>query len=171
MLWTDSDAAYLVIANARSCISRYYQYNQYLTKGLNLVTNGSILAECKAIKCVVSLAAEVETAGIFHNAQITVQIRHILQSLNYLQPPTPIKTNNSMAHSFITNNIYQKKSKSWDMNYHSLRDRQTQKQIMVYWKKGADNNADYTTKHHPTKYHVHIRRTKNYVHDTTPTDL
>ena len=57
------------------------------------------------------------------------------------------------------------------MNYHWLRDRQTQKQIMVYWKKEEDNNANYTTKHHPIKYHAHMQRRKNYAHDTAPTDL
>ena len=108
VLWADSDAAYLVIANARSRISGYYQCNEHPTKGLNLITNRPVLVECKAIKRVVSSAAEAETAGVFYNAQIAVQIRHILQSLNHLQPLTPIKTNNSTAHSFVTNNIHKR---------------------------------------------------------------
>ena len=132
VLWTDSDTAYLVMTNARSRISGYYQCNQHPTKGLNLITNGLILAEYKAIKHVISSAAEAETASVFQNAQIVVQIRYILQSLNHPQPPTPIKTDNSMAYSFVTNNIHQKKLKSWNMNYYWLRDRQTQKQFMVY---------------------------------------
>ena len=127
VLWTDSDTSYLVTANARSRISGYYQYNQYLTKGLNPITNRLILTEYKAIKRIVSSVAEAETASVFHNAQIAVQIRYILQSLNHPQPPTPIKTDNSMAYSFVTNNIHQKKLKSWNMNYYWLRDRQTQK--------------------------------------------
>ena len=127
VLWTDSNAAYLVMPNARSCISGYYQCNKHPTKGLNPITNGPILVEYKAIKRVVSSTAKAETAGVFHNAQIAVQIRYILQSLNHPQPPTPIKTDNSMAYSFVTNNIHQKKLKSWNMNYYWLRDRQTQK--------------------------------------------
>ena len=171
ILWVDSDTTYLVMPNARSHISGYFQLNDHPDKNLNPNTNGPILVECKGLKRVISSAAEAETAGVFYNAQIAIQIRHILEALNHQQPPTLIKTDNSTAHGFVTNNIHQKKSKSWDMNYHWLRDRQIQEQIKVYWEKGATNNADYTTKHHPTKYHVHIHETKNYMHDVTQNDL
>ena len=66
---------------------------------------------------------------------------------------------------FVHNNIHQKKSKSWDMRYHWLRDHQTQYQFNIYWDKGYNNHADYFTKYHPAKYHQEIRRTKQYVRD------
>ena len=56
-----------------------------------------------------------------------------------------------------------KKSKSWDMRYHWLRDRQTQNQFQFYWKTSKDNYADYFTKHHATTHHRQIRH--QYVHD------
>ena len=41
--------------------------------------NRAILIECKALQHVVSSAAKAETAEIFHNAQITILIRYILE--------------------------------------------------------------------------------------------
>ena len=170
ILWVDSDAAYLVMPNAKSRISGYFQLINHPDEGLNPTINGPILVECKTLKHVVSSAAEAETAGVFHNAQIAIPIRYILECLHHPQPPTPLKTDNSTTYGFVTNNIHQKRSKSWDMRYHWLRDKQTQQQIKVYWEKASskgiiNNNADYTTKHHPAIYHQHIRKTKTYVHD------
>ena len=84
----------------------------------------------------VSSAAEAETAGVYHNAQMALPIRVVLQALNHPQPPTPIKTENSTANGFIHDNIHQKISKSWDMRYYWLRDRQTQQQSLFFWDKG-----------------------------------
>ena len=80
--------------------------------------NGAILVECKTLQHVVASAAEAEIAGIFHNAQVALEIICILEVLNHPQPPTPIKTDNSTANSFIHDKIQQKRSKSWDMRYY-----------------------------------------------------
>ena len=50
-------------------------------------------------------AAEAETAGLFHNAQMVVPISNILQARGHKQPPTPIKADNSTAHGFTYNII------------------------------------------------------------------
>ena len=169
VLTIDSDAAYLVLPNARSRIAGYFQLNDNPQRVSHPDVNGAILIECKALRHVVSSAAEAETAGVFHNAQVAIPIRHILEQIGHPQPPTPIKTDNSTATGFVHNNIHQKKSKSWDMRYHWLRDRQTQKQFNIYWDKGSNNHADYFTKHHPAKYHQEIRRTRQYVRDKPET--
>ena len=39
--------------------------------------------------------------------------------------------------------------------------------IEVSYNPGGENLANYTTKHHPTKYHKEIRLRKPYVHDKT----
>ena len=126
VLNVDSDAAYLVAPQAKSRIAGYYHLSQNPTKTQHPTVNGAILVECKTLRHVVASAAEAETAGVFHNAQMAVPIRHFLQALGHQQPPTPIKTDNSTTHGFIHNNIHQKKSKSLDMRYHWLRDRETQ---------------------------------------------
>ena len=57
--------------------------------------NGAVLIECKTIRRVVSSAAEAETHGVFHNAKIGVNIRHILNAMGHRQPPTLLITANS----------------------------------------------------------------------------
>ena len=56
-----------------------------------------------------------------------------------------------------------KKSKSWDMAFHWLRDREAQKQFNIVWGKGTENHADYFTKHHPAIHHRRMR--PSYVKD------
>ena len=48
-----------------------------------------------------------ETAALFANGQ----------TLQHPQPPTPLKTDNATANSFVHNNIHQRKIKSWDMRF------------------------------------------------------
>ena len=163
ILHVDSDAAYLVQPQAKSRIAGYYQLNNLPQAPTQHPVNGAILVECKTLRHVVASAAEAETAGVFHNAQTAVPLRIILQALGHPQPPTPIKTDNSTTNGFIHNNIHLKKSKSWDMRYHWLRDRATQQQFKFYWDTGDNNHGDYYTKHHPTCHHRSTRST--YVQD------
>ena len=137
ILHVDSDAAYLVAPKARSRIAGYFLLSDHpnITKHRKL--NGAILVECKTLRHVVSSAAEAEVAGVFHNAGMALPIRHFLECLGHIQPPTPIKTDNSNATGFIYDNIHQRRSKTWDMRYYWLRDRSNQRQFNIYWDKGA----------------------------------
>ena len=87
--------------NARSQVAGYFHLSDHpnITKYPKL--NGAILVECKTLKRVVSSSAESEVAGIYHNARMAITIRHILKALNYPQPPTPLKTDNSTATGFV----------------------------------------------------------------------
>ena len=163
MLQVDSDAAYLVQPQAKSRIAGYFQLNNLPKSTPHPTVNGAILVECKTLRHVVASAAEAETAGVFHNAQTAIPIRTILKALGHPQPPTPVKTDNSTTNGFIHNNIHLKKSKSWDMRYHWLRDKEAQRLFQFYWDRGSNNNADYYTKHHPTYHHKSMRNT--YVQD------
>ena len=60
-------------------------------------------------------------------------------------------------------NINMRRSKSWDMRFHWLRDREAPKQFEIYWKPGPDNHGDYWSEHHPTI--VHRKRRGQYIHD------
>ena len=82
ILWIESDAAYLVLPNARSRYAGHFYLSTLPPKG-NLTsykppTNGPIHTECRTIKNVVASAAEAETAGLFGNAQIGIAIRRAL---------------------------------------------------------------------------------------------
>ena len=60
---------------------------------------------------------------------------------------------NSTANSFVHLAIREKQSKSWDMQYNWLRDRQAQQQFEIKWQEGATTQADYFTKHHSPSHH------------------
>ena len=154
----DSDAAYLVLPGAKSRVAGYYFLgNKTNTKSPQDCTpNGAVLVECKALRHVVTSAAEAETAGLFHNAKTAIAIRRALQTLGHPQPPTPIKTDNSTALGFVKNLVHQKRSKSWDMRFHWLREK-NKTDLNVYWAPGNTNHADYFTKHHSPTYHKQVR--------------
>ena len=132
----DSDAAYLVAPKARSRAAGYYHLTDHPSTTKHPSLNAAIHVECKTLRHVVSSAVEAEVAGVYHNAQTSIPLRTILQALGHLQPPTPIKTDNSTANGFIHDNIHQKRSKSWDMRYYWLRNRKTQQQFLFFWDKG-----------------------------------
>ena len=108
VLMIDSDAAYLVMSNAKSRIAGYFYLSDHPFKTPHPKLNGATLVECRALKHIVSSSAKAETAGVFHNAQRAIPIRHSLEVLNHLQLPTPIKTDNSMANGFVHKNIHSK---------------------------------------------------------------
>ena len=161
VLHIDSDAAYLVAPEAKSRIAGFYHLNSH--DRTNLIHNGALLVECKSLRHVVASSAEAETAGLFHNAQTAIPIRYMLSQLGHKQPPTPLKTDNATALNFINNNITQRRSKSWDMRFYWLRDRQRKHEFDIFWKKSAENIADYHTKHHSTRHHQEVR--SQYVWD------
>ena len=101
----DSDAAYLVAPKARSRVAGYFQLNSKPKPEFSEEINGAIVVNCTTLRHVVSSAAEAETAGVYHNAQLAIPIRTILNALDHPQPPTPIKTDNSTALGYVTNTI------------------------------------------------------------------
>ena len=128
----DSDAAYLVVPKSRSRVACYF-YLSSKPKNTDIPKlNVSMHIEYKTLKHVVSSAAKAEVGGIFHNSQVAILIRTILHALNHPQSPTPVKTYNTTSKRFIYYNIHQKRSKSWDIRYYWLRDRQTQHQFCFY---------------------------------------
>jgi hypothetical protein len=161
ILIVESDAAYLVLPNAKSRIAGYFYLSED-TRSNDTITqpkrNGPLHIVCKTLKHVVASAAEAETGGLFINAQETIPLRYVLQQLGHEQPPTPIKTDNTTALSFVNANIRQKRSKSWDMRYYWLRDRLIQNSMYFYWEKGSNNDADYFTKHHAPNHHLTNRQ-------------
>jgi hypothetical protein len=52
------------------------------------------------------------------------------------------------------------------MHFYWVQDRVRQGQFRIHWKKGADNLANYFTKHHSPKRHRLLHST--YLHEPTP---
>jgi hypothetical protein len=159
-LHTDTDAAFLVLPNARSRYAGHYILSDTpppLPAKPNPKPNGPILTVCKTIRGVVTSAAESETAGVYGNGQETIAVRIALRALGHPQSATPLKTDNSTSYSFVHANIKQRRSKTWDMRWNWLRDKETHKQLRIWWDKGIHNDADYFTKHHPPSHHILMR--------------
>jgi hypothetical protein len=155
ILHIHSDASYLSVSNARSHLGGLFflgnkhphQYKLY----------GSILNVAAVIKNVVASAAESEVGACFQNAQSGAPLRVTLTELGHIQPPTPLRTDNSTAFGILNETIKQKRSKAMVMRYHWLTDRVRQKQFDVYWRPGRENLGDYHTKHHSAQHHKDMR--------------
>jgi hypothetical protein len=156
VLHIHSDASYLSVSNARSRLGGLFFCDKKSPQQDTL--NGSILNVASVIKNVVASAAESEVGAWFHNAQSGAPLRVTLTELGHIQPPTPLRTDNSTAFGILNETIKQKRSKAMDMRYHWLTDRVRQKQCDVYWRPGRENLGDYHTKHHSAQHHKDMRR-------------
>jgi hypothetical protein len=161
-LWAHSDASYLCESKARSRAGGFHYLSDKPTLPIKATDaeptpNGPVNILCKIIDAVMSSAQETETGAGFLNGQDLVPMRTTLEELGHSQGPTPIQFDNKVATGIMNDDIQQKRSKSMDMRFYWLRDRQRQRQFHIHWKKGLDNKADYVTKHHPVKHHQKMR--------------
>ena len=58
------------------------------------------------------------------------------------QPPTNIQIDNTTAEAFPKGTLKQKLSKSVDMHFYWLQDRETQGLFDIFWRTGKDNLSD-----------------------------
>jgi hypothetical protein len=131
ILHIHSDASYLLVSNARSRLGGLFFYGGKNPQEDTL--NGSFLTVASVIKNMVPSAAESEVGACFQNAQSGAPLRVTLTELGHIQPPTPLRTDNSTAFGILNETFKQKRSKAMDMSYHWLTDRVRQKQFDVYW--------------------------------------
>jgi hypothetical protein len=109
------------------------------------------------IKTVCSSATEAEYAALFLNAKIALWLRTVLDVMGYPQPVTVVQCDNSVAVGIANLSVKPKNSKTIAMRYHWTRDQIAQGYIKVYWRKGADNIADFFTKALPVHKHQEIK--------------
>ena len=149
-----SDASYLSEPKARSRAGGHF----FMSENDEFPTNnGAVHNLAQIIKNVMSSAAEAELGAMFLNAKTAVHLRQTLEELGHPQPPTPIQTDNTTAQGVATNKILPKATKSMDMKFHWLRDREFREQFRSYWRSGTKNLGDYWTKHHPGSHHESMR--------------
>ncbi len=99
-----SDTSYLRKTLARSQVCGHFLCLSNVDDPPN---NGTILNISKILKAVMSSAAEDKLGALYINAHEAIPMRQVLQDMGHKQLPTPIQTNNSTAHSMVTNNIQQ----------------------------------------------------------------
>jgi hypothetical protein len=94
-LHVNSDAAYLVLPNARSCYAgHYFMSNEPPPPPAkpNPKPNGPILTVWKTIRGVMSSAGEAETGGFYGNAQEAIACRIYLRALGHPKKTNRLKT-------------------------------------------------------------------------------
>jgi len=148
-----SNASYLSEPKARSRVGGHMFMADLEEIPIN---NGAILNISQIIK-VMSSAAEAEPGALFINSKKAVSMRKALEEMGHPRPRAPIQTDNSPAHTLLTNKILPKALKAIDMRFHWLRCRDAQGQYRFYWRPGTKNLADYWTKHHPASHHKSFR--------------
>jgi hypothetical protein len=77
--------------------------------------------------------------------------------MGHPQPKTLIQTDNLTAEGFINSKIQTKRTKSMDMKFEWLKDREAKDQFRFYWRSGKTNLVDYFTKHHLATHHRSMR--------------
>jgi hypothetical protein len=162
VLHADSDGSHLSCPKARSRGAGYFYLSDFPQASPqptdpSPTLNGAVFIACNIMREVLSSAAETELGSLYNNAKEACPIRIALEELGHPQPPTILVTDNSTAAGIANDSVKQKRSKAMDMRFYWLRDRVSQQQFRVCWKKGALNLADYFTKHHPASHHQQIR--------------
>ncbi|MBJ7369555.1 MAG: Ty1/Copia family ribonuclease HI, partial [Ilumatobacteraceae bacterium] len=154
ILAVHSDAGYLNESKSRSRAGGHFFMSSDTQYPPN---NGAALTIVQIIDAVMSSAAEAELGALFINAKEAVVLRRILSEMGHPQLRTPIQTDNSTAEGVINSRVKPRRTKSMDMRFEWLLDRQQQGQFKIYWRSGKTNLADYFTKHHPPSHHRNIR--------------
>jgi hypothetical protein len=113
LLLIESDTAYLTEPQARSRAGGHH----FLGNGPSNkpILNGPIHSISKILRSVMSLAAEAEIGGLFHNAKDGTVLWMALTKMGHPQPPTPITTDNSMPAGIMNRTVKQQRSKAIDM--------------------------------------------------------
>lgn len=174
ILHVHSDASYLSEPGAKSRSGGYFYLSDKLpptaTSSSGDITpsspptllhlpmmNGSVHTPATILRVVVASAAEAELGALYYNAKEAAWLRTTLTDMGHPQPATPIVTDNSCAAGIVNDTVKQKRSKAIDMRFYWVRDRIRQGQFTVLWRRGADNLADYFTKHHSPAHHRLMR--------------
>ena len=108
-----------------------------------------------------SSTSKAEIAALFYNIKAAIPLCVTLQDMGHVQPPTPVKTDNSTAHGLITKIMTPKASKAMDMQFHYLKCREAQRHFRFLWRRAQTHCADYHTKQHPTRHYMD--KQKEYV--------
>ena len=80
----------------------------------------------------VSSAAESEICGTLNNGKTDIVMRPALITLDQKQPATTLKTDNQTTEIFVKSGMKPKRSKTWDIKWHWLRDKKLLEQLRVY---------------------------------------
>ena len=152
-----SDASYLVKLKARSRVGDHFFL---LSDSMIPQNNGAVLNIAHIIKHIMMSATLAELAALYIMvmAQEAVYNIIILDEMGHTKPLTPLQIDNTMVDAMVNGKVGPKRTKTMDMQFRWLKDRECQEQFRIYWRPGKSNYADYWTKHHPATHHRIIRK-------------
>lgn len=165
VLHIHSDASYLSEAKARSRSAGHHFLSSMPTDPTRQLQasdpsppdNGAVFTHCNIMKNVVGSAAESNLGALYENGKEACFIITALTEMGHPQPPVHMMTDNSTATGISNKTVKQCRSKAINMRYYWLQDRVEQGMFKIFWHKGADNQADYFTKHHSVRHHRDMR--------------
>ena len=128
-----SDAIYLSEPKARRRVGGHF----FLSNEAAIPQNkGAIINIAHIIKHVMTSATEAKLAALYIMARESVYIRIILEDMGNKHPPTPLQTDNTMEDSLCNRKMQPKRTKATEMRFNWIRDRECQKQFIIYWRPG-----------------------------------
>ena len=141
-----SDAGYLNKPKARRRAGGIFMSNSSPLPP----NNGAMLTISQIIKAVMSSIAEAELGALFINTREGMYTMKMLEEMVHKQDQTPMQIENSMVEGVINKNIQPKRTKSMDMRFHWLQDKESQEQFNFFWRPVTINRGDKWTKQHAT---------------------
>ena len=141
-----SDASYLTAPKARSRAGGHFFLGSLPKDNTPMKLNGPIHSLCSVLKFVASSAAEAELGALFLNAREAKVMRIALTELDHDQPPTPIHIDNTTTVGIVNNTIKRQRSRSMEMRYFWLLDREAQKYFSFHHHPGQENLGYLQTK-------------------------
>jgi hypothetical protein len=101
---------------------------------------------------VLSSATKAKLGALFYNAKDAYMLCTTLNEMGHLQPATPIQTDDAVSAGITNDKVKQHIAKAVDMRFdvrfYWIKDHVKNGEFLIHWRKGLDNNADYSTKHH-----------------------
>jgi hypothetical protein len=152
-----SDASYLSESDARSRACGHFFMGWTPKDGDPIKLNGAFFTLCAILRFVVASAAEAELGALFLNCKEGMIFRLTLEELGHPQPKTPIHCDNATAVGIANNTVKRQRSRSMEMRYFWVCDKEAQDIYDVKWHPGKENLADYQSKHHPGAHHTAVR--------------
>ena len=123
-----SGALYLSKPEAGSRAGGHFSLSNDATMPAN---NGAVLNIVQTIKSVMTSAAEAEIGAIFINVREAVPQRMTLIKIGHPQPLTPMQTDNSTAHSVVTNNVQPRRTKAMDTKFKDNPDTTSGRELQI----------------------------------------
>ena len=156
LLNVHSDASYLSEPDAKSREAGVYFMGDVPQHGKPISLNGNIFVACGILKFVSTSAEEAKLGALFINGKKIKIIRLILEEMGHPQSPTPVHCDNKAETGIAKDTVKKHRSRSLEMRYFWVTDQVQRKILDIIWQPGAENLADYFSKHHIGTHHKKV---------------